>query len=105
LPVRLSMGSVIAGYRLAAIAAYVILVTGVVVGLLPIPALLALLTVPLALQVSRGLEPNYDNPYGLMSVMAVNINVHLYAGVLLLLAYLVVLAVGAFAPSINLFIG
>jgi 1,4-dihydroxy-2-naphthoate octaprenyltransferase len=105
LPVRLSKSSVIAGYRLAALGAYVILVVGVVAGLLPIPALLALLTVPLALRVSRGLEPNYDNPYGLMSVMAVNINVHLYAGVLLLLAYAVVLIVGAVAPSVDLFIG
>ena len=39
-----------------------------------------LLTIPLALQVSRGLEPNYDNPYGLMAIMGVNIKVHLYAG-------------------------
>ena len=38
-----------------------------------------LLTIPLALQVSRGLEPNYDNPYGLMAVMGVNIKLHLYA--------------------------
>jgi 1,4-dihydroxy-2-naphthoate polyprenyltransferase len=105
LPVRLPMSTVIAGYRVAAIAAYVILVVGVVVGLLPIPVLVALLTIPLALQVSRGLEPNYDNPYGLMSIMAVNINVHLYAGVLLLVAYLVVLAAGALAPSIDLFVG
>jgi 1,4-dihydroxy-2-naphthoate octaprenyltransferase len=98
------MGTVIAGYRVAAIAAYVILVLGVVLGLLPIPVLIALLTIPLALQVSRGLEANYDNPYGLMSIMAVNINVHLYAGVLLLCAYLVVLAAGALAPSIKLFV-
>ena len=105
LPVRLSKSSVIAGYRAAAVAAYIILVAGVVAGLLPIPTLLALLTVPLALQVSRGLEPNYDNPYGLMSIMAVNINVHLYAGLLLLLAYVVVLIAGAVAPSVDLFVG
>jgi 1,4-dihydroxy-2-naphthoate octaprenyltransferase len=105
LPVRLSKSAVIAGYRLAAIGAYVIVVVGVVVGILPIPALLALLTIPLALQVSRGLEPNYDNPYGLMSIMAVNINVHLYAGLLLLLAYVVVLVAGAVAPSVDLFVG
>jgi 1,4-dihydroxy-2-naphthoate octaprenyltransferase len=105
LPVRLPKNAVIAGYRLAAIAAYAIVVIGVVAGLLPIPALLALLTIPLALQVSRGLEPNYDNPYGLMAVMAVNINVHLYAGALLLIAYLVVLIAGAVAPSVDLFVG
>ena len=105
LPVRLPKNAVIAGYRLAALAAYAILVVGVVVGLLPIPALLALLTLPLALQVSRGLEPHYDNPYGLMAIMGVNIKVHLYAGLLLLLAYAVVLIAGAVAPSVDLFVG
>ncbi len=88
LPVRLSQSAVIAGYRIAAIAAYAVLIVGVVGGVLPIPALLALLagvllgvlpiptllmllTIPLALQVSRGLEPNYDDPYGLMAIMGV----------------------------------
>jgi len=105
LPVRLAKPTVIAGYRIAAVAAYVILVIGVAAGLLPITALLALLTIPLALQVSRGLEPNYDNPYGLMAVMGVNVKVHLYAGLLLLAGYLVVLDLGAVAPSVNLFVG
>ena len=95
----------IAGYRVAAAAAYAIVVVGVVAGLLPVPALLALLTIPLALQVSRGLEPNYDNPYGLMAIMGVNIKVHLYAGLLLIGAYLVVLVTAALAPSVNLFLG
>ena len=105
LPVRLSKPTVIAGYRVSAIAAYVIVVAGVVAGILPIPALLALLTIPLALQVSRGLEPNYDNPYGLMAIMGVNVKVHLYAGLLLLAGYAVVLILGALVPSVSLFIG
>jgi 1,4-dihydroxy-2-naphthoate octaprenyltransferase len=105
LPVRLSKPTVIAIYRVAAGAAYLILVVGVAVGLLPVPALLALLTIPLAAQVSAGLAPNYDNPYGLMALMGVNIKVHLYAGVLLLVGYLVVLAAGAVAPSVDLFLG
>jgi 1,4-dihydroxy-2-naphthoate octaprenyltransferase len=100
LPVRWSKAAVIAGYRAAVVAAYVILVAGVAARILPIPALLALLTVPLALQVSRGLEPNYDNPYGLMAVMGVNIKVHLYAGLLLLAGYAVVLILGAIAPGV-----
>jgi 1,4-dihydroxy-2-naphthoate octaprenyltransferase len=105
LPVRFSKAAVIGGYRGAAIAAYLILVAGVIAGLLPIPALLALLTIPLALQVSRGLEPNYDNPYGLMGVMGVNVKVHLYAGLLLLAGYAVVLILGVVAPSVSLFVG
>ena len=105
LPVRLSPAAVIAGYRVAAVAAYAVLVVGVILGVLPIPALLALLTVPLAIRVSNGLAPNYDNPYGLMAVMGVNVQVHLYAGLLLLAGYLVVLIAGAAAPSLDLFVG
>ncbi|MFL5777149.1 MAG: prenyltransferase [Chloroflexota bacterium] len=105
LPVRLSRGAVVVGYKVAAAAAYMIVAVGVVVGLLPIPALLALATVPLALQVARGLEPNYDNPYGLMAVMGVNIKVHLYVGLLLIGAYVAVVVVRALAPSIDLFVG
>jgi 1,4-dihydroxy-2-naphthoate octaprenyltransferase len=104
LPVRLPKAAVIAGYRIAAVAAYAILVIGVALGVLPIPALLALLTVPLALQVSRGLEPNYDNPYGLMAVMGVNIKVHLFAGLLLIGGYLVALLLAAVAPSVPIFL-
>jgi 1,4-dihydroxy-2-naphthoate polyprenyltransferase len=105
LPVRWTRGAVVAGYKTAASAAYAIVVLGVVTGILPVPALLALITIPLAVQVARGLEPNYDNPYGLMAIMGVNIRVHLYAGLLLIAAYLIVLVSGAIAPSLSLFVG
>jgi 1,4-dihydroxy-2-naphthoate octaprenyltransferase len=105
LPVRFSETAVIAGYNVAVAAAYVVLVAGVAVGVLPIPVLLMLLTIPLALKVSRGLAPNYENPYGLMAIMGTNVQLHLRAGLLLLGAYLIVLIVGAVAPSVSLFIG
>jgi 1,4-dihydroxy-2-naphthoate octaprenyltransferase len=104
LPVRLSPDAVIAGYRIAVALAYATVVIGVVAGILPIPTLLMLLTIPLALRVARGLRPSYDNPYGLMAVMGVNIKLHLYAGVLLFAAYLVVLVVAAVAPGLPLFV-
>jgi 1,4-dihydroxy-2-naphthoate octaprenyltransferase len=105
LPVRFSRTAVINGYRVTVAAAYVALVAGVVLGILPIPTLLMLLTIPLALQVARGLEPNYDNPYGLMAIMGVNVNLHLRAGLLLLAAYVVVIVLGVVAPSVPLFLG
>lgn len=105
LPVRFSRRAVIAGYNLAAAGAYAAIVVGVVAGVLPVPALLMLLTIPLALQVSRGLEPNYDNPYGLMAVMGVNVRLHLAAGLALLAGYAIVLVAGAVAPGVSLFIG
>ena len=105
LPVRFSRESVISGYNVAVTAAFVALVVGVVVGILPVPTLLMLLTIPMAIQVSRGLKPNYDNPYGLMAIMGVNVQLHLRAGLLLLIGYVVVLIVGAVAPGLDLFLG
>jgi 1,4-dihydroxy-2-naphthoate octaprenyltransferase len=105
LPVRFSRAAVIFGYRAAVVAAYAVVVVGVLLGILPIPALLVLLTIPLALRVGRGLEPNYDNPYGLMAVMGVNIQLHLFVGLALLAAYAIVLLLAAVAPSVPLFVG
>ena len=104
LPVRFGSEAVILGYDITVAAAYAALVAGVALGILPIPALLALLTIPLARRVHAGLRPNYDNPYGLMAVMAVNIQVHLLAGILLVAAYVIVLVVGALAPGVRLFL-
>jgi 1,4-dihydroxy-2-naphthoate octaprenyltransferase len=105
LPVRFSEQTVIAGYNVTVTAAYVVLVAGVVLGILPIPVLLMLLTIPLARTVSRGLAPNYENPYGLMAIMGKNVQLHLRAGLLVLAAYAIVLVVGAVAPAVNLFVG
>ena len=103
LPVRLAQDAVINIYVIAAGAAFAAIIAGVLAGLLPIPALLALLPIPLALRVREGLVRYYDQPYGLMAVMAANIQVHLYVGVLLLLSYVVVLALAAVAPGVSLF--
>jgi 1,4-dihydroxy-2-naphthoate polyprenyltransferase len=105
LPVRLSPTTVITGYEVAAAAAFIVLVAGVVFGILPVTALLMLLTIPLALRVARGLGPNYENPYGLMAIMGVNVQLHLRAGLLLLAAYAVVLVLGVVAPTVDLFLG
>jgi 1,4-dihydroxy-2-naphthoate octaprenyltransferase len=100
LPVRLSPQAVIRGYDIAVAAAYVAVVIGVLAGALPVPTLAILLTVPLARRVHEGLRPHYDNPYGLMAVMGVNIQLHLYAGLLLLAAYAFVLLLGVLAPDV-----
>jgi len=104
LPVRFSPRAVIAGYNAAASAAYVALVVAVAGGFLPVPALLVLLTIPLALKVSHGLAPYYDNPYGLMAIMGANVQLHLRAGLLRLAAYVIVLILGVIAPSVPLFL-
>jgi 1,4-dihydroxy-2-naphthoate octaprenyltransferase len=89
----------------AVIAAYLAVVVGVVAGVLPVPTLLMLLTIPLARRVSTGLTPNYDNPYGLMAFMGINVRLHLAAGVLLFAAYVIVIVAMAIAPGVDLFLG
>lgn len=104
LPVRLPRETVVRGYEATVATAYAATVIGVAAGVLPLPALAILLTIPLARQVRDGLRPNYDNPYLLMGVMATNIKLHATAGALLLAGYGVVLLVQFLAPSVPLFI-
>jgi 1,4-dihydroxy-2-naphthoate octaprenyltransferase len=102
--VRWPKGRVIRGYLASAIAAFVVIAVGVGVGILPIPALVALVPLPLVFRVRDGLQRYYDQPYGLMSVMAVNIRVHLYVGALLFASYLIVIALSALAPDVSPFV-
>ena len=104
LPVRFSRPQVINGYFVSALLAFVVIVLGVAFGILPIPALVALVPLPLVFRVRDGLTQFYDQPYGLMGVMGVNIKVHTYVGALLFAAYLVVIIVSTLAPSVPLFV-
>jgi 1,4-dihydroxy-2-naphthoate octaprenyltransferase len=94
LVVRLSPKVVIRGYSVAAAAAYLALVVGVVAGLLPWPTLLALLTVSLAVRTRRGLEQNYDDPYVLMGSLQNNVVLHFSTGLLLVAGTLLSLPLG-----------
>jgi 1,4-dihydroxy-2-naphthoate octaprenyltransferase len=89
LPTRLSPDVVRTGYLLAALAAFAVVVGGVVGGLLPWPTLVALAAVPLVFRVHEGLKLHYDSPYTLMAVMGANVNLNLVVGGLLLVAYVV----------------
>ncbi|MBA3777770.1 MAG: prenyltransferase [Chloroflexi bacterium] len=104
LPVRWPRELVVNGYLVAALAAFGIVLGGVIAGVLPIPALAALVALPLVRRVYGGLQQYYDQPYGLMAFLGVNVKLHLYVGGLLLLAYVVVLLGAALAPSVPLFL-
>ena len=93
LPVRLRPSAVRAGYLVAALAAFAIIVIGVVAGIFPWPTLIALAGVPIALRVHAGLEVHYDSPYTLMAVMGTNVNLNLVVGGLLLVAYVATIVV------------
>ncbi|MGA3057212.1 MAG: prenyltransferase [Candidatus Limnocylindrales bacterium] len=92
LPVRWSKQAVIRGFDVAAAASFLVVVGGVAAGTLPIPALLALLAIPLSIRVHRGLVSFYDSPYALMATMAANIQLHMTVGLLLVVAYLATIA-------------
>jgi 1,4-dihydroxy-2-naphthoate octaprenyltransferase len=92
LPVRWSKAAVIRGFDVAAAGAFISVTLGVVAGVLPIPSLLILFAIPLAVRVHSGLVRFYDNPYGLMSTMAANIQLHMSVGLLLLGGYLLTIA-------------
>jgi 1,4-dihydroxy-2-naphthoate octaprenyltransferase len=104
LPVLLSRPTVIGLYLVSALAAFAVVVGGVAVGVLPIPALLALLALPLVKRVRDGLQQFYESPYGLMSVMAINIRVHMYVGALLFVAYLVVIGAVLLNATVPLYL-
>lgn len=89
LPVRWSKQAVLRGYALAAAAAYGLVAGGVVSGLMPWPALAALVTIPMAVGVYKGARDSYDDPYALMPTMARNIQLHLATGMLLVIGFLV----------------
>ena len=87
LPVRLSKDAVIAGYVVAVAVAYLTILAGGIAGWLPRPALVALVTAPLAAKVARGMRAHYDSPYELMAYMGVGVNLHLFTGLLLIAGY------------------
>ncbi|HJR50340.1 MAG TPA: prenyltransferase, partial [Gemmatimonadales bacterium] len=97
LPVRLSPATVRAGYLVAALAAFGIVVGGVITGLFPWPTLVALAALPIALRVHAGLKAHYDSPYTLMAVMGTNVNLNLVVGGLLLAAYVATIVVSLLA--------
>jgi 1,4-dihydroxy-2-naphthoate octaprenyltransferase len=92
LPVRWTRETVIPVFDMAAAVSFVAVVASVAAGLLPLPGLLVLVAIPLAIRVHVGLVSFYDSPYALMETMATNIQLHLSVGVLLLVGYLLAIA-------------
>src|SRR3972149_4263926 len=99
LPVRWSREAVTQAFLIAALAAFAVIVGGVIGGALPLPTLIALLAVPLVFPVYSGIQKFYNSPYELMATMGKNVQLHLVTGLLLFAGYLIAVAVkehGAF---------
>lgn len=95
LPVRWSPEAVTAAFLISVLAAFGSIVLGVAAGVLPWPTLLALLVLPMALGVHRGIRENYGNPYALMATMGKNVQVHLLTGLLMFAGYIIAISAGS----------
>ncbi|MFL5736941.1 MAG: prenyltransferase [Actinomycetota bacterium] len=89
LPVRLSKEGVINVYVGSIAATYLLIAVGGVADVIVRPTLLALLTIPMALKVYRGMRQSYEDPYALMPTMGVGVNLHLATGLLLFAGYVI----------------
>ena len=77
------------GYATAIAVAYLLIAVGAIAGIIPLPTLIALVTIPMALKVLRGMRAAYEDPYALMSTMATGVQLHVFTGLLLFVGYLI----------------
>ena len=92
LPVRWSKGAVLRGFDVAAAGTFVSLAAGVAAGFLPIPVLLALFAVPLAVRVRSDLARHFDASGELTAALATNARLQVNVGLLLIAGYLLTIA-------------
>jgi 1,4-dihydroxy-2-naphthoate octaprenyltransferase len=77
------------GYIVLLVAAYGMIVAGAALGILPAPALLALITLPLAYRGIRGALRFHSDTQKLIPTNATTIQIHLSTGLLLCVGYVV----------------
>lgn len=91
--VRLGKSAIVTGYVLSVVATYALILVGAISGLMPIWTLLGLATIPLAVQVHKGISSHYESPYELMGAMGKNIQLHLFTGLALIVGYVIAIVV------------
>jgi 1,4-dihydroxy-2-naphthoate octaprenyltransferase len=91
--VRLPQSAIVTGYVLSVAATYLLIVVGAVSGIMPVWTLLGLATIPLALQVHKGISSHYNSPYELMGAMGKNIQLHLFTGLALIVGYVIAIVI------------
>ena len=95
LPVRWAKQRVIQAYAAAVALAFTLIVVGVLTGILPVPAILAVPAVLMARPVVRAMTRHYDEPYALMPFMGTNIKLHFATGMLMILGYVIAITANA----------
>jgi 1,4-dihydroxy-2-naphthoate polyprenyltransferase len=88
LVVRLPIQTALRGYSVLIAATYILILAGALLNVMPLAALIALATLPLAWNAVQILQKNYRFPYRLIPANANTIFVHLLTGLLLFYAYI-----------------
>ncbi len=84
---RMPIQTAIKGYQLIIAATYLIVIISAVLGAIPWPTLIALITIPMAWKAIKGLQKNHSHPYRLIPANANTVFTHLYTGLLLFAGY------------------
>ena len=81
------------------VAAFGLILGGAIADVIPRPTIIALLAIPLAIPVYRGLRDFYESPYELMPRMGKGVQLHMVAGLLLIVGYVVAVVAGHLSHS------
>lgn len=84
---RFSESGVRKGYIVSIAAVYASILLAIVAGIFPVTTILALVTIPLAVKVTKSIKNNFGNPYGLMPAMSANIKLFTYTTVLFIIGF------------------
>ena len=85
---RIKENAIVRGYEITMIIVYGIILVGALTRIFPLPIMIALLTLPLAIRERRLISGNLGNAYGLIPAMSSNIKIFLFTAILMLAGYL-----------------
>jgi len=85
---RISPDTAVTGYAVLIVAAYLSIVLGVALGIMPVATLIALLTIPMAWSAFKTLRRHHGYPYRLIPANAYTVFLHFFTGLLLAGGYL-----------------
>jgi 1,4-dihydroxy-2-naphthoate octaprenyltransferase len=86
---RMAPDTAVTGYAVLIVTAYLSIVTGVALGIMPLATLIGLFTIPMAWSAFKTLRRHHGFPYRLIPANANTVFLHLFTGLLLAAGYLV----------------
>ena len=86
---RISPSTAVTGYAVLMGTAYLSILVGVAIGLMPVATLIGLLTIPMAWNAFKTLRRHHAYPYRLIPANATTVFAHFFTGLLVIAGYLV----------------